>query len=174
MGFTPSWLLYVAMKTWHLKVGPIGYVLGSWDPLRLAVEIGWLDQLTRGRTFVGFARGYQDRWYNNFAPGQFFGVQSTHHEPGERDARTRRIFEEVFQILKLAWGDEPFSFNGEFYRYPNPYDEGTEWPPAPWTLELGALGEMAPQRLETRDPTVQALGGEALCEGGSRGRLQGG
>ncbi len=150
MGCTPSWLLYVAMKTNHLKVGPIGYVLGSWDPLRLAVEIGWLDQLTKGRTFVGFARGYQDRWYNNMAPGQFFGVQSTHHEPGERDARNRRIFEEVFQVLKLAWSDEPFSFKGEFYQYPNPYDEGTEWPPAPWTLELGAPGEVDPETMRVR------------------------
>jgi len=38
------------------KVDPVGYVLPGWSPLRLALEIAWLDQLTKGCTFVGFAR----------------------------------------------------------------------------------------------------------------------
>ena len=54
-------------QTKHLKVGPIGYVLAGWNPLRLALEIAWLDQLTQGRIFVGFARGYQTRWLNQMA-----------------------------------------------------------------------------------------------------------
>ena len=52
------------------------------------------------------------------------------------------MFEEVFQILKLAWGDEPFSFKGEYYEYPYPYESGTPWPPHKWTEQYGAPGEI--------------------------------
>ena len=72
IGSIPLLSLYVAMHTKTIKVGPVGYVLPGWDPLRLAVEIGWLDQLTKGRTIVGMARGYQTRWLNQM--GQFLHV----------------------------------------------------------------------------------------------------
>jgi hypothetical protein len=49
----------------------------------------------------------------------------------------RRAFEEVFQILRLAWKDDAFRFKGEFYQYPYPYTEGTPWPPTGWTTEFG-------------------------------------
>ena len=45
---------HVIHNTKRIKVGPIGYVLPGWNPLRLALEIAWLDQLTKGRTLVGF------------------------------------------------------------------------------------------------------------------------
>src|SRR5260370_2135499 len=61
IGSVPSLSLYTAMHTKHIKIGPIGYVLPGWNPLRLAVEIGWLDQLTKGRSIVGMARRSQTR-----------------------------------------------------------------------------------------------------------------
>ena len=51
MGAPPEFLLYVALHTKRIQVGPIGYVLPGWDPLRLAVTTAWLDQLTHGRSF---------------------------------------------------------------------------------------------------------------------------
>lgn len=140
IGSVPQLHLYVAMHTKHIKVGPIGYVLPGWDPLRLAIEIGWLDQLTKGRTFVGFARGYQHRWLNSMA--QKVHVSATASDQSEIDLNNRKVFEEVFQILKLAWGDEPFSFKGDYYEYPYPFEEGTPWPAAKWTEEFGAPGEI--------------------------------
>jgi alkanesulfonate monooxygenase SsuD/methylene tetrahydromethanopterin reductase-like flavin-dependent oxidoreductase (luciferase family) len=139
IGSVPSLMLYVAMHTKHIKVGPVGYVLPGWDPLRLAVNIGWLDQMTKGRTIVGMARGYQHRWLNQMA--QKLHISATVSDQGELDLANRRAFEEVFQILKLAWKNEPFRFKGEFYEYPSP-QEGTPWPPHGWTEEFGAPGEV--------------------------------
>src|SRR5579863_640905 len=131
IGSVPQLHLYVAMHTKHIKVGPIGYVLPGWNPLRLAVEIGWLDQLTKGRSIVGMARGYQTRWLNSMA--QKLHVQAAPSDQSEVDLLNRKAFEEVFQILKLAWKDEAFSFKGEFWEFPYPYEEGTPWKAAQWT-----------------------------------------
>src|SRR5207248_2873527 len=53
MGGTSAFHHYLASQTKHIKVGPIGYVLPAWNPLRLAIETAWLDQLTKGRAIVG-------------------------------------------------------------------------------------------------------------------------
>lgn len=140
MGSTPPLFMHLIDQTSRIKVGPIGYVLPSWNPLRLAATVGWLDQLSKGRTFVGFARGYQTRWFNPMA--QRMGVVATVSDQSQADLANRRLFEEVYRVLKLAWADEAFSFKGEFWQYPFPYDEGTPWAASPWTEEYGAPGEM--------------------------------
>ena len=140
IGSLPLLTQYVIHQTSTLKVGPIGYVLPGWNPLRLALEIAWLDQLTKGRTHVGFARGYQSRWLSPMA--QKIHVGATASDQSDIDVRNREAFEEVFQILKLAWKDEPFRFKGKHYEYPYPYEEGTPWPAHEWTREHGAPGEV--------------------------------
>jgi alkanesulfonate monooxygenase SsuD/methylene tetrahydromethanopterin reductase-like flavin-dependent oxidoreductase (luciferase family) len=145
VGSVPSLFLYIAMNTRNIKVGPVGYVLPGWNPLRLAVEIGWLDQLTQGRTIVGMARGYQTRWLNQM--GQKLHIQGTLSDQGEIDNANRRAFEEHFRILKLAWGDEGFTFKGDFWEYPYPYEEGTPWAAAPWTEKYGMRGEVVDGRV---------------------------
>jgi alkanesulfonate monooxygenase SsuD/methylene tetrahydromethanopterin reductase-like flavin-dependent oxidoreductase (luciferase family) len=143
IGGLPTLYQHVIHHTKRIKVGPIGYVLPGWNPLRLALEIGWLDQLTKGRTFVGFARGYQTRWLNQMA--QKIHVGATASDKSTSDRVNREAFEEVFRILKLAWGDEPFRFKGKYYEYPYPYEEGTPWPAHEWTREFGAPGEVDEQ-----------------------------
>jgi alkanesulfonate monooxygenase SsuD/methylene tetrahydromethanopterin reductase-like flavin-dependent oxidoreductase (luciferase family) len=142
MGSLPVLTQHVVHNTKHIKVGPIGYVLPGWNPLRLALEIAWLDQLTKGRTFVGFARGYQTRWLNQMA--QKIHVSATSSDKSEGDRINREAFEEVFRFLKLAWGDEPFRFKGKYYEYPYP-QEGTPWPAHEWTREYGFPGEVDEQ-----------------------------
>ncbi|HXR35866.1 MAG TPA: LLM class flavin-dependent oxidoreductase, partial [Candidatus Binataceae bacterium] len=139
MGSLPLLTQHVIQNTKRIKVGPIGYVLPGWNPLRLALEIAWLDQLTKGRTFVGFARGYQTRWLNQMA--QKIHVGATSSDKSETDRINREAFEEVFSFLKLAWGDEPFRFKGKYYEYPYP-QEGTPWPAHEWTREYGFPGEV--------------------------------
>jgi alkanesulfonate monooxygenase SsuD/methylene tetrahydromethanopterin reductase-like flavin-dependent oxidoreductase (luciferase family) len=146
IGSVPSLSLYTAMNTKHIKVGPIGYVLPGWNPLRLAVEIGWLDQITKGRSIVGMARGYQTRWLNSMA--QKLHVQAAPSDQSEVDLLNRKVFEEVFQILKLAWKEEAFSFKGEFWEFPYPYEEGTPWKAAEWTSKYGAPGEVVDGRVK--------------------------
>jgi len=114
-------------------------VLPGWNPLRLALEIAWLDQLTKGRTFIGFARGYQNRWLSQMA--QKIHVSATASDKSEGDRVNREAFEEVFRFLKLAWGDEPFTFKGKYYQYPFP-QEGTPWPAHEWTRQYGFPGEV--------------------------------
>ena len=125
MGSLPLLTQHILYNTKRIKAGPIGYVLPGWNPLRLALEIAWLDQLTKGRTIVGFARGYQARWLNQMA--QKVHVGATMSDKSEADKVNREVFEEVYQFLKLAWGDEPFRFKGKYYEYPHP-QEGTPWP----------------------------------------------
>ena len=153
MGGTAAFHHYLASQTNHIKVGPIGYVLPAWNPLRLAIETAWLDQLTRGRAIVGLARGYQHRWFNNMS--QKYVVENK--TGGDRDialantsqdVKNRALFEEVFEILRLAWGDEPFSYKGRFWEYPYPFEEGTEWPAHSWTEKYGTPGIVVDGRLK--------------------------
>src|SRR6266852_2393630 len=139
MGSLPVLTQHVIHNTKRVEVGPIGYVLPGWNPLRLALEIAWLDQLTKGRTFVGFARGYQTRWLSQMA--QKIHVTATASDKSETDRTNREAFEEVFRFLKLAWGDEPFTFKGKHYQYPYP-QEGTPWPAHEWTRQYGFPGEV--------------------------------
>jgi len=139
MGSLPVLTQHVIHNTKRIKVGPIGYVLPGWNSLRLALEIAWLDQLTKGRTLVGFARGYQSRWLNQMA--QKIHVSATSSDQSETDRVNREAFEEVFRFLKLAWGNEPFRFRGKYYEYPHP-QEGTAWPAHEWTRQYGFPGEV--------------------------------
>ena len=139
MGSLPVLTEYVILHTRRIKVGPIGYVLPGWNPLRLALEIAWLDQLTKGRTLVGFARGYQARWLNQMA--QKIHVSATTSDQSETDRVNREAFEEVFRFLKMAWADEPFRFKGKYYEYPYP-QEGTPWIAHEFTREYGFPGEV--------------------------------
>ena len=92
---------------------PVGLVLPGWDPLRCAEEIAILDHLTRGRVIAGFARGYQDRWTNVL--GQHYHVTGTPMDGSETDDHNRRVFEEVFKIIKMAWTQETIEYKSEFY-----------------------------------------------------------
>ena len=66
---------YWAAITHNVRVGQLGYVMSTQNPIRVAEEVAILDHLTRGRCFVGFARGYQSRWTNVL--GQHLGARAT-------------------------------------------------------------------------------------------------
>ena len=89
--------------------------------------------------------------------GQKLHVSATTSDQSEIDKTNRKVFEEVFQILKLAWGDKPFSFKGEYYEYPYPYDTGTPWPPHKWTEQYGAPGEVGERQRKEDFRRAQAL-----------------
>lgn len=144
MGSLPVLTQHVINHTKRIKVGPIGYVLPGWDPLRLALEIAWLDQITKGRTLVGFARGYQARWLNQMAQHLHVGAaaMNTKDTQPTNDEINREAFQEVFEILKLAWAEGGFRYKGKYYQYPYPYETGTPWPAHNWTRQYGSPGEV--------------------------------
>ena len=136
-------LLYadLAARTKRIKFAPLGLVLPSWDPIRCAEEIAILDHLTKGRVIAGFARGYQDRWTNVL--GQQYRVSAATMDGSEVDLMNREVFEEVFDIIKLAWTEDAIEYNGKYYQIPVPYKEGiSHWPPTEWTNTYGAPGEL--------------------------------
>ena len=90
MGAPLELLLYVGLHTKRFQVGPIGYVLPGWDPLRLAVTTAWSGQLTHGRSFVGFARGCQQRWLNQMA--QKVHISATTSDQSTVDETNWRAF----------------------------------------------------------------------------------
>ena len=53
---------YWANHIKNMRVGALGYVIATNDPIRVAEETAIIDHLSSGKYFVGFARGYQSRF----------------------------------------------------------------------------------------------------------------
>jgi alkanesulfonate monooxygenase SsuD/methylene tetrahydromethanopterin reductase-like flavin-dependent oxidoreductase (luciferase family) len=131
----------LAARTKNISFAPCALVLPGNDPIRVAEQIAVLDQLTKGRVYGGFARGYQDRWVNIL--GQQVPVQGSPMNGNDIDKRNRAVHEEYIEIIYKAWSNDVLTHNGEFYQVPFPYEEGiTRWPLAEWTNEYGAPGEI--------------------------------
>jgi alkanesulfonate monooxygenase SsuD/methylene tetrahydromethanopterin reductase-like flavin-dependent oxidoreductase (luciferase family) len=131
----------LAARTKRIKFAPLGLCLPAWDPVRAAEELAVFDQLTQGRLYAGFARGYQDRWMQVMA--QAYHASGAPMDQGEQDLYNRRVGEEVFHVIKKAWTDETLEYEGEFYQVPFPYKEGIRrWPAREWTEKYGAPDEL--------------------------------
>ncbi len=133
---------YWASMVENAHVGALGYVAATHDPLRVAEETAILDHLTKGKYFVGFARGYQSRWANIM--GQFTESPATVSDGSDADDRNRQIFEERVNQVIEAWTQETVRTKGEFYEAPYPFETGVEGYPA-WEIarDAGAEGEIA-------------------------------
>jgi len=90
-----------AQRTRQLKLLIYGNLLPLHEPLRLAEELAMIDCLSNGRLVSGFARG----------------IPREYHVYGVPLAQSRPRFEEAFEIVRRAWTDEVFSFQGQFWSY---------------------------------------------------------
>lgn len=133
---------YWAAITKNIRVGQLGYVMSTQNPFRVAEETAIIDHLTSGRTFVGFARGYQDRWTNII--GQHLGAVATHSDGSADDKKNRAIFEEQVDMVIQAWTQDSIDHNTDLWKVPNPYDEGIDWWMSGTTERMGAPGEIGP------------------------------
>lgn len=134
---------YWASLVENAHVGALGYVMATHDPLRVAEETAILDHLTKGKYFVGFARGYQSRWAN--VMGQWTDSPATVSDGSDADERNRKIFEERVNMVIEAWTQESVRVKGEFYEAPYPYETGVEGYPAyEIARDAGAEGEIGP------------------------------
>ena len=102
----------VARWSDRLRMGQCGLVLPDWHPLRLAEDISFLDQMTKGRVDIGIAPGINSRACSQFHPAG---------DRRERD-KNRRLYEENAQILIKVLENESFEHEGEFWKFP-----ATEW-----------------------------------------------
>ena len=92
----------IAARTERMKIGIAVQVLPLCHPLRLAEEAATVDHLSHGRLIFGVGRSGFPRTY------EAYGI------PYEE---SRERFAEVLEILRRAWSQERFSFEGKFYRF---------------------------------------------------------
>lgn len=130
-----------ASITNKVRVGALGYVMSTQDPIRVAEETAILDHLTQGRYFVGFARGYQSRWTNVL--GQHVGGVAATSDGSAQDEQNRRVFEEQVDLVLRSWKNDSIEQNSDLWRIPNNDGNGPDaWPMTEWTRILGAPGEV--------------------------------
>jgi len=95
---------WIAARTKRLRLGTAVHLLPLNHPLRVAGEITTLDHLSQGRFEFGVGRSGNPRAYDAL------GV------PYEESAA--RFFE-ALEVILQAWKGEPFSYEGQFYRFAN-------------------------------------------------------
>jgi alkanesulfonate monooxygenase SsuD/methylene tetrahydromethanopterin reductase-like flavin-dependent oxidoreductase (luciferase family) len=106
-GMTPNplqTLTYFAARTKRVTFGTMVAVAPWWHPIRLAHQIAYLDIVSNGRyTTIGLGRGV--------AKSEFDAV-------GVPREQSRQRFSETLDILKLAFSQERFSYQGEIFKIP--------------------------------------------------------
>jgi alkanesulfonate monooxygenase SsuD/methylene tetrahydromethanopterin reductase-like flavin-dependent oxidoreductase (luciferase family) len=93
----------LAARTSRVRIGFAVIQLALRHPIRLAVQLALLDNLSRGRLDVGVGRG---SLYNEY---EFVGY-------GLRSDDSRERSGEVLEILTRAWTEEPFAYHGKYYQ----------------------------------------------------------
>ena len=94
----------IASRTRRMKIGIAVQVLPLCHPLRLSEEVATLDHISGGRLIFGIGRS---------------GFPRTYEAYGVAYGESRERFAEVLEILKRAWGNERFSFEGSHYTFRN-------------------------------------------------------
>jgi alkanesulfonate monooxygenase SsuD/methylene tetrahydromethanopterin reductase-like flavin-dependent oxidoreductase (luciferase family) len=120
---------YWASHVKNAHVGALGYVAATQDPL------------TKGKYFVGFARGYQSRWTNIL--GQFTESPATVSDGSAADQKNREVFEERVEQVLQCWTEHATVLDGKFYQAPYPLGTGVANYPA-WEIarDAGVPGEV--------------------------------
>lgn len=100
----------LAAHTEQIRIGQAANIITFRHPVQLAEDLAMLDHMSGGRLEVGIGRGVYPRETMNMNP--------------TADVRTpevnRRLFAETLEVMRRAWTDEFFSFDGEFFTFPYP------------------------------------------------------
>ena len=93
----------LAMKTSRVRLGFAVVQTPFHHPVRLAVQLALLDNLSNGRIDVGIGKGTA---YNEY---EFVGH-------GMRSTDSRERMEETVDILQRAWTESPLDYQGRFHK----------------------------------------------------------
>jgi natural product biosynthesis luciferase-like monooxygenase protein len=94
----------IAARTKKMRIASGIVMIGLQDPIRVAEQFAMLDQLSGGRVIFGIGRGFQKCEFDAF----------------QRKMDDSRIaFEEAHEVIRRAWTEERFSFDGRFTRVKN-------------------------------------------------------
>ncbi|WP_203553288.1 LLM class flavin-dependent oxidoreductase [Bacillus sp. B15-48] len=94
----------ISQITKKMDIGIGVSILNFDNPVRIAEDYAMVDILSNGRLKFGAGRGYQ--------PLEAKGL-------GISLERTRERFWEYVDIIQGLWGNDTFSYNGEFYQFEN-------------------------------------------------------
>ena len=97
----PVFLALLAERTKRIRIGSYLYILPLHHPAALAQETAVLDQWSGGRLEVTVGLGHR------LAEYRAFGI-----DPATRASH----MEEALQVLRLAWTQRPFDFDGEHFQ----------------------------------------------------------
>jgi alkanesulfonate monooxygenase SsuD/methylene tetrahydromethanopterin reductase-like flavin-dependent oxidoreductase (luciferase family) len=104
----------IATRTSRIRIGTAVQVLPLCHPLRLAEETATIDQISRGRLLLGAGRSGNPRGYAAY---------------GVPYSESRERFYETLEILRLAWTQPSFSYEGQYHSFnearavPRPYQQ---------------------------------------------------
>src|SRR5580700_1527215 len=99
-------LLFAAaltMRTTRIRIGFAVLQMPFHHPVRLAVQLALLDNLSKGRIDVGVGKGTV---YNEY---EFVGH-------GLRSDDSRERMEEAIEILDLVWRGDPVTYSGKYFQ----------------------------------------------------------
>lgn len=146
---------WAAMQTKRIRVGQMGIVLPSRNPILLAEDLAMLDHFSEGRMMAGFARGYQSRHVATIGQNMnAYPTIPTDPEFEKHDRINRELFTEHYTIIKKAWDESLFSHQGKHWKIP---PAGIKWDhPATRHMAPGMVGDdgilkkvgIAPQTLQ--------------------------
>jgi alkanesulfonate monooxygenase SsuD/methylene tetrahydromethanopterin reductase-like flavin-dependent oxidoreductase (luciferase family) len=97
---------HVAPQTERIRFGTAITVLPWWNPIRLAEDVALTDHLTGGRVDFGVGRGYNAREHLAFGTSR-------------EEETNREVFDEMIEIMKAAWSNPTFSFQGKHFSIPS-------------------------------------------------------
>tara|TARA_Y100001934_G_scaffold270441_1_gene355360 strand:- start:94 stop:1242 length:1149 start_codon:yes stop_codon:yes gene_type:complete len=104
----------IAARTDNIRIGLAAAIITFWHPLRLAEDVGLLDQICDGRLELGVGRGNYGLEALNLNP------KADPNKPEENYA----VFEDALNVLKKACSQKIFSHQGSKYTFPTP---GFSW-----------------------------------------------
>ena len=127
----------IAARTKQIRISNDIALLPLYHPIRLAEELAVLDQISNGRMEFGIGMGYVPKEFDAFGVPLRNRVSMT---------------DEAIEILRLAWGEEPFSFRGKRYNlsdidvHPKPVQPGG---PPLWIAAMKEPGALRAARFGT-------------------------
>ena len=92
-----------AARTRRLRLGPMGYTVPLYDPIRIVEEVALLDNITHGRLEVGLTTGVTPEEFRIYR--------------GDWDNRHAITTEAMFLLRKAFTSEKPFDFDGPFHQY---------------------------------------------------------
>jgi len=127
----------IAARTKQIRISNDIALLPLYHPIRLAEELAVLDQISNGRMEFGIGMGYVPKEFDAFGVPLRNRVSMT---------------DEAIEILRLAWGEGPFSFKGKRYNlsnidvHPKPVQPGG---PPLWIAAMKEPGALRAARFGT-------------------------